>query len=512
MYYLVCNDKWSQVNAPGPIPKSQPAAKIAHFVLKNPFPVSLPVAEGLYHLGYSSTWQATLAKVRQGGMFINDFVGNLKGYCHLRVDRSVTEPQGSHIWYDGADLVSLCWITGWAMEAFDRAQFIELDCSWKAVKPYAYCIPLAIINNEALPLGLILTPTECLQTYKWFFEDLAAYFDCELPSKPVLSDEGSALDAFCTHREWPHYFCYFHLIQKFRKWPILQLLATRILRISTHDEFTVALEYVVMQLALLLERRHIDHEGAGKFAEFLGYPAFPIERGSDNKYMHGIWDRHDMGDPTSNAHEERIHRTAETKSGQVTDTVSKLHQVEGVINSKYEEFQAGEHRQRKRTVNQMKAQKATPREVCVYPSCIRRRDLLARRFGVPDFPCKHTVNAFDFGPDDGSTRLTSRPPPPSPTPVVSDVDGLPIASSDSPPREPADPPFIFQFEPLRGLPSDDRSFLILVMHETAKFNGIPNKKDLVLQIWEAWGKVEDKHRAEARAEFWVDCLYGKYAE
>jgi hypothetical protein len=49
---------------------------------------------------------------------------------------------------------------------------IQLEYSFKCAKPFVYCLPQAIRDNEAVPLGFIVTPTESAQPYDWFCRDL----------------------------------------------------------------------------------------------------------------------------------------------------------------------------------------------------------------------------------------------------------------------------------------------------------------------------------------------------
>jgi hypothetical protein len=71
---------------------------------------------------------------------LEDFAGTLKGGCHVRAEPTRTASpltcQGQH--------VSFCWIAVCALETFRLAEFIELDCSSKAIKLYECCIRLVL--------------------------------------------------------------------------------------------------------------------------------------------------------------------------------------------------------------------------------------------------------------------------------------------------------------------------------------------------------------------------------
>ena len=89
----------------------------------------------------------------------------------------------------------------------EKTNFLELDCSFYAVEPYIYCMPLAIINNESLPLGLSVGPSESLQIYSQFYELFSKkYPDKKITSLPLLSDEGKALKALTSRYKILHFF------------------------------------------------------------------------------------------------------------------------------------------------------------------------------------------------------------------------------------------------------------------------------------------------------------------
>jgi hypothetical protein len=508
-YYRVCDRQWAVIDAKLPLPKSQPLARIAKFALNHSPTLSVPAADGLRAIGYSNAWLANLAKVRQGQVSLEEFARRLKGFCHMRVDLTQA---ASRYTYEGHHVVSFCWIACWALEAFAIAQFIELDCSWKAVKFYAYCIPLAIINNEAIPLGFIITPTEAQETYEWFFDDLEHAAGAPLAPKTILSDEHAALKGFADLRGWPHVFCYYHLINKFKDDPVLQLMAARILRLPELELFDAELPAVLLQLDLLHDRHLINDAAATKFAIFLGFPAYPVDPTWRHEFRHGIWDRDDFVDPANTAHDERIHRTAENRTAEVADYVQQFDQIVALITKKYDDFQNGKHPQRKRILNELKAQRAEPKDVCDAPSCRRRRELWAHRFGLGYFPCKHTVHSpTDISPPDVPTvRLQGDPSTFAPLAVLV----TPTPSWAFATEKPASAAMtVSQFEPVRQLPQTENEFLIRVMRETAKLRRIDNKKDLMLDICIAWRTStpntceDERNDPRVRAEFWFTQLF-----
>jgi hypothetical protein len=487
------------------LPECQPVAKIAKFALKNHFPASVATAAGLRAVGYTRAWQATLHKLRDHTSTLADFFKRLDGYRHLRVDRTA---QTARFLYDGGALVSAVWITRRALSAFLRAKYIELDCSWRGLAPFAYCIPLAIVNNEAIPLGLIITPTEAKLTYEWFFHDLEAYAGIRLPDKCVLSDEGEAIIAFVRDRGWPHFFCWWHLIHKFRGCRILQIMVIRILRFPEERDFLLELETVKMQLTLLVDAEYVSLADAKTFAVFLGYSAYPIRDDEECHYQHGVWFRHEIEDCATTGHNERIHRTTEGKTEGVVTLPERLSRAEEVITAKCKQFTDGVHQQRQRLIKKMVAQKADQTSVCQCDSCRRRTQLLSRRYGVP-CPCKHTAKDFAFPPDNPAARALPASLPTEPAVHVSDAAPWPPAKRPRPESLSLDA-FVNRADPNRpALDPDsenyDDAFLIRVMREAAKIHRHKNKQQLMFDIdanywedhWEAC-----RGDAHFRAQFW----------
>jgi hypothetical protein len=78
----------------------------------------------------------------------------------------------------------------WAPDQFRGAQFIELDASFRAVRPYVYCVALGIRCNESFPLALVVAPTESAELYNLFFNSMVRYGldPAELHGKPYLTD------------------------------------------------------------------------------------------------------------------------------------------------------------------------------------------------------------------------------------------------------------------------------------------------------------------------------------
>jgi hypothetical protein len=73
--------------------------------------------------------------------------------------------------------------------------YYELDCSFTALEPYVYSIPLAVRANVGIPLGIVIAPSERRDVHSLFADLLAekGFSRNELFEIPLLSDAGKAL-------------------------------------------------------------------------------------------------------------------------------------------------------------------------------------------------------------------------------------------------------------------------------------------------------------------------------
>jgi hypothetical protein len=422
------------------------------------------------------------------------------------------------------------WIPPWAFAAFEIVQFIELDCSWEPTDPYAYCVPHAVVYNESIALGFIITPTEREDTYGWFYDDLKAMAQQDLPPKPILSDEGAAVTGFAGLKGLENFLCYFHLVHKWKPYRILMLMASRVLRIPDPKQFDSELVEIVIQLDLLIRKFKVPQKIVVGFAEFLGFTDFLGDRSKRVPFRHGLWLRAGCGMPTANAHQERFHGTVKKRTrarGQQTRARSQqsltcnLNVIRDAIDEKSELFQQGSRAQLRRTVKSLtvRAARADDNRGCNEPKCLAYRDLMNHRFGLTKFPCKHQIHGRKVR--EVMAELTPDGPYPPPLNITPTVDTFrsdpvppwPFAAHPRGTGQPSGFAFIppIRQEALRTMSGDEFEFLVSVMRDAAvikKARGDKAKVSLLLSIVKKWDEMQKEgldpvHR---RAAFWVDCM------
>ena len=104
-------------------------------------------------------------------------------------------------------LQGLVWVAPWA-SMLTKGTHREVDCSFKALRPYTYYVPVAVLGNTGLPCGLSVLPTECADIFQQYEDSLPWK-----PLVPVLSDMGPAIKTFCNNNGLEQHFCHRHILE-----------------------------------------------------------------------------------------------------------------------------------------------------------------------------------------------------------------------------------------------------------------------------------------------------------
>jgi hypothetical protein len=117
---------------------------------------------------------------------IADFIDNrLAKTCYVKFSLTPLNPETrkpkTKFQYRGQDIGCLLWIPKWPISVFEQATYLQLDCSFRATKPFAYCVMQAMI--------FILTPRESKDTYETFLTELWE-LKPGMSLLSVLSDKG----------------------------------------------------------------------------------------------------------------------------------------------------------------------------------------------------------------------------------------------------------------------------------------------------------------------------------
>jgi hypothetical protein len=376
----------------GPV-KNQNFRQTARYILKRKLSGDKIEREWLDARAFSKSAHRCRQQLLRHVKNLDDFIDNKlakEGYVKvvkapLARDKDGKEmlPKKKYV-YHGHNISALIWIPKWAITAYERANYIQLDCSFRGTKPFAYCVPQAMIHNEAVPLGFIMTPRECALTYTMIMEELWDFKPEELAPKPVLSDQGGGLCKFCTDHEIPQFFCHRHLIELFGAASTAGMLAARVLRIQKKKNFEKVRDQFIEDAKALHAKEQMSKHALDQFTTWL------------RNFRDGLWERDGAGIARCSNHAERFHgivNQAIRRAGKraLTERLDILRQV---IDDRRSKYQSGWRDQMNRTCAALRDMKLEQRDECNDAECVEYRRMMRVRYGVDYFPCPHTVGQY----------------------------------------------------------------------------------------------------------------------
>jgi hypothetical protein len=162
--------------------------------------------------------------------------------------------------FQSKSVVSFTWVPPWAVDTFKKCRFIELDTSFRALKPYVYSIPMGIHANESFPLAVVVGLSESIELYDLFFQAMlkSGVSGEELHAKPFVTDQHPALMSACVHS--PHFLCLRHLIESFGSNSFTGQIVRRLAFSSTEDEFKSEVVQCIHEIQELFVRDQITSE------------------------------------------------------------------------------------------------------------------------------------------------------------------------------------------------------------------------------------------------------------
>ena len=163
-------------------------------------------------------------------------LNNLPGYKQLITTDVIDDKDDRAEIVDGRRVQGIMWVAPWARDCLKAGTHREVDCSFKAVRPYVYYIPMAVIGNVGVACGLAVWPTEeatCFDLWEQAFEKA---FGQSLEEVPVLSDMGTAIGKFCRDRKLKQFYCHRHLLESLGSNSIAAKLFRHLLGMLTNAE------------------------------------------------------------------------------------------------------------------------------------------------------------------------------------------------------------------------------------------------------------------------------------
>ena len=330
---------------------------------------------------------------------LDDFIKFQKGIFRIRyyADNNTNIKELKNlIYFNGKPVQTLCWIAEWAFDSFSFSRkYLQLDASFYALQPYVYCVPLLIINNASLPLGIIIGPSEHQNLFSEFFDlinkSTILPFDC----LGILSDEGKSIKSFVNTTKWKQYFCYRHLIEKIGSNSYLGIITKRLLYQPTLKQFQEELPQSISDVNYLIRNKLVEQKSLNKFMNIFNLKIVDnlIETKYDIDHMNGLWHRQKLGISTCSNHIERLHRTMNEKISPNQSINQRILIVINELRKHYDNFSENSCKQAKYLFNKFKenAIKKHYSNCLTCPYNCEWSEIYSNRFGIKNFPCKHIV-------------------------------------------------------------------------------------------------------------------------
>jgi hypothetical protein len=287
----------------------------------------------------------------------------------------------------------MTWIHPKALDVSASSQYLQLDASFEALRPFIYSIPLGMLYNNALPLGLQISPTEREDHYSSFFDRLTHQIaevygpenTASITGLPILSDEGTALKAFCETCHINQFLCYRHLLESIGSSTFVGLIVQRLLFTSCLEEYEAELPQAFADLHEVDQRDLITRAQKKKLERLFNWEynennkAFQPANDGTVDFKQALWNRAAHWVSTCSNHVERLHRTCNEAISLCSNFVHRLAKVIEVINEKFKALRS-----------KAKDIHLPASSVCIHPMC-HWGEIYAKRFGIDRFPCIHRV-------------------------------------------------------------------------------------------------------------------------
>ena len=278
----------------------------------------------------------------------------------------------------------------------DHGNCIELDASFYVLNPFVFCIPLIIIGNESIPIGLSVGPSEKSNLYEQFYNFLKKIDQNSyerLKEIPVLSDEGSALEKFCSDNNLQHFLCFVHILRKFGSSSKLGGLIKGLIYQKSEEEFKKSWRQKMPNILKELKEnpQHI------KRFEKLFNCSVEDNSISDPDFTHqSLWNREIFHIPATTNHIESCHSHVNAAVRQIRKPFLKVKALITFIHNRMKNFYKRPNL--KKAVNCIKALAKIKEKHCKNmgnEKCRCKNNFKKSLFCLDcDFPCIH--NVYDF--------------------------------------------------------------------------------------------------------------------
>ena len=330
---------------------------------------------------------------------LESIMNKTKGHYFLLLYKSSIS-ENNLLVHNDKQVQYLVWIAPWCKKFLEfHSGYIQIDASFYALHPYVYSVPLLILDNAAIPLGIVLGPQENNHLFNYFYDFVGRIYPSlilQLKKMPILSDEGSAIKLFAQIQGLIQFFCYRHLIEKLGSNSILGEIARFLLFQPTKKHYNKVLPQVISDVNEYISESLVKTAQVEKFRNIFEFKLLDNKLVAVDDHQHGIWHRMEYGISTCSNHIERLHRTLNEAVSEMRSIYRKLDAVLSKLFDYFNNFSTNSRNQAIKLLNKFKKKKKKHNfnncNEC--PHQCGWSNIYSNRFGIPNFPCIHTALSF----------------------------------------------------------------------------------------------------------------------
>ena len=294
----------------------------------------------------------------------------------------------------------------WAPYILENCNFIELDASFKALKPYCFCVGNCIYHNQSYPIGLTVAPTETETLYELFVRNgTKVGIDIDMwKRKPLLSDMHTSLVSFGKRFCFYHFFCQRHIMELFGTNSGLFFFVRKLLNCQTIEEYDDERFLIKDELTYLISKRKKMETFTDTFKEkcdILNIMLSGNDVDSSNMwhYSHwSIWTRKDFGVSTCSNHSEGFHGACRKMNSpnakfltQMSSLLRKiLRHASKITSSNGKSLKTRYSNRRDKILISLKGSFQSIENFCKEKCECHKSDFLSCLYGI-HVPCKHEM-------------------------------------------------------------------------------------------------------------------------
>ena len=124
-------------------------------------------------------------------------------------------------------ITDMLWVFPYKLKIISMTHYLEIDVSFKACKPFKYCIYHWIIFNVSIPLALSIEDIYDMLFIRCKKHGLKTE---NFEGKEVLSDVGTAIKAFCQIHNMEKNYCHYHILNAFGARSCFSIWTSRLLK------------------------------------------------------------------------------------------------------------------------------------------------------------------------------------------------------------------------------------------------------------------------------------------